>query len=374
MRDSNNLQPDDGQDLRWVSEQEDFWVITIKRVAGVLIVAMTIACGFYFWSGISADETVAEPKDKTEQSLSFLGFDLSGIFGTTKKKTEIPEDEKVWSELKHSTDVNELNNFVLRFPESELVKFANLRLRELAPTPTQYAKETEVAATSEPEEKEEQPAPAVETTAKEPEKVEETKVANVQQNDVVVREEYSQNTDARTAVIEPESKNTQDTNPVPATPSIVNNSRRVRVLQYELKRVGCMPGRTDGRWGYAGKKALNEFNRYANKDFNAEYPTEDVITLLRQTRYRVCPDPRSNSAALKSPEPVKAKPQVRKPSAYQLKQKKAYQKKQQQKAYQRKQLKKRKALKKKKKRSYASCMNEYSGDTARAAVMCQDLN
>lgn len=138
-------------------------------------------------------------------------------------QTELGDDDRAWQDIRHSTDVNELNDFIRKFPKSDYVGFAENRLRDLAPGSTFTTASNE------------------------------------------------------------ESETTKD-------PSIVGDTALVTSLQKELARVGCKPGRTDGEWGYSGKNALRDFNKYAGTSFDVEAPTEVVIDEIKDKRYRVCPN------------------------------------------------------------------------------------
>ena len=67
-------------------------------------------------------------------------------------------------------------------------------------------------------------------------------------------------------------------------------SALVKLVQIELKRVGCDPGAIDGRWGRKGKSALAAFARHADGLTLAnKEPGEVVLAIIRVTEGRVCP-------------------------------------------------------------------------------------
>jgi hypothetical protein len=75
-----------------------------------------------------------------------------------------------------------------------------------------------------------------------------------------------------------------------------------RLLQTELKRVGCNPGAIDGVWGDQGEDALERFARYAKLDIRTSEPTLEALEAVKGRQGRVCPP---ESAAAR--EPAKAK-------------------------------------------------------------------
>lgn len=62
-----------------------------------------------------------------------------------------------------------------------------------------------------------------------------------------------------------------------------------KLLQTELARVGCTPGRIDGKWGPTGKTALRRFNHFADKTLKISTATHDAYQTIRRTNIRVCP-------------------------------------------------------------------------------------
>jgi uncharacterized caspase-like protein len=62
-----------------------------------------------------------------------------------------------------------------------------------------------------------------------------------------------------------------------------------RLLQVELKRVGCDPGAIDGKWGDKGEAALARFARYAKLSIATDEPTVAVLDAVKEQPDRVCP-------------------------------------------------------------------------------------
>jgi hypothetical protein len=61
------------------------------------------------------------------------------------------------------------------------------------------------------------------------------------------------------------------------------------VLQNELKRVGCEPGKVDGKWGKKGRTALAKFNVYAKLKLPTDAPTMDALEAVKGSKERICP-------------------------------------------------------------------------------------
>jgi uncharacterized caspase-like protein len=62
-----------------------------------------------------------------------------------------------------------------------------------------------------------------------------------------------------------------------------------RLLQAHLKRVGCDPGSSDGKWDDKSKKALEQFNKSAGTSYDTKVVSLDALDGVRTKTSRVCP-------------------------------------------------------------------------------------
>jgi len=62
-----------------------------------------------------------------------------------------------------------------------------------------------------------------------------------------------------------------------------------RLLQAELRRVGCNTGAADGNWNAAAQKALGLFNKSAQTKFEVNVASLDALDAVRSKTTRVCP-------------------------------------------------------------------------------------
>lgn len=62
-----------------------------------------------------------------------------------------------------------------------------------------------------------------------------------------------------------------------------------RLLQAHLKRVGCEPGNSDGKWDDKSQKALELFNKNASTTFEIKLASLDALDGVRAKTSRVCP-------------------------------------------------------------------------------------
>ena len=62
-----------------------------------------------------------------------------------------------------------------------------------------------------------------------------------------------------------------------------------RLLQSELKRVGCSVGEINGEWNGSSRKALDTFNKNAGTKFDIKLASLDALDAVRSKTDRVCP-------------------------------------------------------------------------------------
>jgi uncharacterized caspase-like protein len=84
---------------------------------------------------------------------------------------------------------------------------------------------------------------------------------------------------------------TPDQPPVPAAPASpqMDSADVARLLQAHLKRVGCNPGNTEGKWDDGSRKALELFNKNAKTKFDIKLASLDALDAVRAKPDRVCP-------------------------------------------------------------------------------------
>jgi len=76
--------------------------------------------------------------------------------------------------------------------------------------------------------------------------------------------------------------------PVVAAPAM-DAGDIARLLQAHLKRVGCDPGNSDGKWDDKSQKALDLFNKNASTKFEIKLASLDALDGVRAKTSRVCP-------------------------------------------------------------------------------------
>jgi Caspase domain len=62
-----------------------------------------------------------------------------------------------------------------------------------------------------------------------------------------------------------------------------------RLLQSELRRVGCNSGAVDGKWDAASQKSLALFNRFAGMKLDVKVASLDALDAIKSKPARICP-------------------------------------------------------------------------------------
>jgi uncharacterized caspase-like protein len=75
----------------------------------------------------------------------------------------------------------------------------------------------------------------------------------------------------------------------PAKPDQPSSSDLPRLLQTELRRVGCNTGAIDGNWNAAAQESLGRFNKSAWTNFDVKLASIDALDAVRSKPARVCP-------------------------------------------------------------------------------------
>jgi uncharacterized caspase-like protein len=103
--------------------------------------------------------------------------------------------------------------------------------------------------------------------------------------------------------------------PVGAIELTAEASAMARLIQAELRRVGCDPGDADGTWGLKARNALQQFASATKLSLTVETPTEAALHALKEKSGRVCvltcgPSERESGGKCVAKPPVQQKPQV----------------------------------------------------------------
>jgi hypothetical protein len=140
-----------------------------------------------------------------------------------------------------------------------------------------------------------------ERAAAQAKKLEETRIASVEQAGRDERPRGEKPADQATAALAPAGAAKSDSPPTQDIP---------RLLQSELRRVGCKTGETDSEWNASARRAMSSFNDNAKTKFDVKFASLDALDAVRAKEGRVCPIEKRPERA-----PKVAQQRERKPAA-----------------------------------------------------------
>ena len=76
--------------------------------------------------------------------------------------------------------------------------------------------------------------------------------------------------------------------PPPAQPTM-SPQEMSKLLQSELRRVGCLTAAADGDWNATSQRSLSMFNQYAGTKLDAKLASFDALDAIKAKPGRVCP-------------------------------------------------------------------------------------
>jgi Caspase domain len=88
------------------------------------------------------------------------------------------------------------------------------------------------------------------------------------------------------SALTPAPKPVQEMTPAAGPSSLAETGR---MLQAELKRVGCYDGELSGEWNIASRRAMDAFNQRVGTTFDSRTATLDALGAVRDKLDRVCP-------------------------------------------------------------------------------------
>lgn len=74
-----------------------------------------------------------------------------------------------------------------------------------------------------------------------------------------------------------------------STPAAMSAQETTKLLQSELRRVGCLTAAADGEWSASSQRSLALFNKYAGTKFDAKLASFEVLDAIKAKPGRVCP-------------------------------------------------------------------------------------
>ncbi|MFK4726614.1 hypothetical protein ABIE89_007714 [Bradyrhizobium niftali] len=73
------------------------------------------------------------------------------------------------------------------------------------------------------------------------------------------------------------------------TPPSLSPQETAKLVQSELRRVGCLTGAADGEWNTSAQRSLTLFNKHAGTKFDTRLASFDALDAIKGKQGRVCP-------------------------------------------------------------------------------------
>ena len=74
-----------------------------------------------------------------------------------------------------------------------------------------------------------------------------------------------------------------------SSPPSLSPQETAKLVQSELRRVGCLAAAADGDWNASSQRSLTLFNKYAGTKFDAKLASFDALDAIKSKQGRVCP-------------------------------------------------------------------------------------
>ncbi len=74
-----------------------------------------------------------------------------------------------------------------------------------------------------------------------------------------------------------------------STPPAMSPQETTKLVQSELRRVGCLTASADGDWNASSQRSLTLFNKYAGTKFDTKLASFDALDAIKAKPGRVCP-------------------------------------------------------------------------------------
>ncbi|MET4455777.1 hypothetical protein ABIB10_005890 [Bradyrhizobium sp. RT3b] len=74
-----------------------------------------------------------------------------------------------------------------------------------------------------------------------------------------------------------------------STPPAISPQEATKLVQSELRRVGCLTASADGDWNASSQRSLTLFNKYAGTKFDSKLASFDALDAIKGKPGRVCP-------------------------------------------------------------------------------------
>ena len=192
--------------------------------------------------------------------------------------------------------------FLNRFPsgfyadlaKGQLNKIAAEETRAAAAEKARQAEDEKARLASERARKAEQEKAAAAAKAAESARVAAEKAKQIEEAKAAAAEQRRKEAEAAAAKVaadKPSSENEPKVaavSPAPSQPSL-SPQETAKLVQSELRRVGCLGTAADGDWNASSQRSLTLFNKYAGTKLDAKLASFEALDAIKAKPGRVCP-------------------------------------------------------------------------------------
>lgn len=190
--------------------------------------------------------------------------------------------------------------FLNRFPsgfyadlaKGQLNKITAEETRAAAADKARHAEEEKARLTAERAKKVEQDKAAAAAKAAEEARLAAEKAKQIEEAKAAAAEQRRKEAEAATAkqAAEKQASEPQVAAVAPSsTPPTMSPQDTTKLVQSELRRVGCLMASADGDWNASSQRSLTLFNKYAGTKFDARLASFEALDAIKAKPGRVCP-------------------------------------------------------------------------------------
>jgi hypothetical protein len=159
---------------------------------------------------------------------------------------------------------------------AEEARFAAEKKKQVEDAKVAAAEQAKVAAQAKATDE----AEKARLAAEKKKRAEDVKLAAAEQLKAAEQQNRAAEEGAKVAAVEPAKETVKSDGPAQDIP---------RLLQSELKRVGCKTGEVDSEWNASSRQALSSFNDKAGTKFDVKVASIDALDAVKAKPGRVCP-------------------------------------------------------------------------------------
>jgi uncharacterized caspase-like protein len=237
------------------------------------------------WDSFVAANPSGFYTDLAKAQRNKIAAETARIAATEKAREAALEQARLAAE---GAKASEQARAAAQSQEAEAAKLAAEKKKQAEDAKLAAAEQAKVAAQAKAAETERVAAEKIRLAAEKAKKSDETKVAAVEP--AKPNQDRSNADKPAVASLTPSDQAAPE---APKSDSATSDSLALqdipRLLQSELRRVGCKTGEIDGEWNASARRALSAFNDHAGTRLDVKLASLDALDAVRARNGRVCP-------------------------------------------------------------------------------------